>query len=110
MSSPHASPEEVARTVHTSTLGRILGYGIPGLVIVWPLIIPAVVDGIKSSEANEALDMDFYTKTASDRMIAPHSNFNRLVFVPYGEYQSNFTLTLIDQESKKEKTFAVTAR
>src|ERR1700690_3137595 len=59
-----ASSEEVARSVHTSTVGRVLGYGIPGLVIAWPLVIPAVVDGIKSTEANEALDRDFYAKTA----------------------------------------------
>jgi hypothetical protein len=60
LSLPYVRPEEVARTVHTSTMGRILGYGIPGIVIAWPLIIPAVVDGVKSSEANEALDKDFY--------------------------------------------------
>jgi hypothetical protein len=61
---PFARQEEVARRVYTSTVGRILGYGIPGLVVLWPLIIPAVVDGIKSSEANEALDHDFSSKVA----------------------------------------------
>jgi len=106
---PHVSAEEVARTVHTSTMGRVLGYGIPGVLILWPLIIPAVVDGIKSSEANDALDRDFYTKTAADRVIAPKSTFNRLLFVTSGEYQPTFTVTLIEQESKKAKTFTVSA-
>jgi hypothetical protein len=110
ISLPFARPEEVAHSVHTSTVGRALGYGIPGLLIAWPLIIPAVIDGLKSSEANEALDTDFYHKTASsDRIINPHSHFNRILFVPAGEYQPNFIVTLIDQESKKEKTFAITA-
>jgi hypothetical protein len=104
---PYASSEEVARTVHTSTMGRILGYGIPGVLIAFPLVIPAVVDGIKSFEANEALDRDFYTKTAVDRVIAPKSTLNRLLFVPRSEYQPTFTVTLIEQESKKIKTFTV---
>jgi hypothetical protein len=110
LSLSYASPEDVARTVHTSTMGRVLGYGIPGIIIAWPLVIPAVVDGIKSSEANEALDRDFYTKTAKeDQIIAPHSHFNKIVFVDAYEYQSNFTLTLIDQDSKKEEIFNIVA-
>ena len=110
LSLPYAGPEEVARTVHTSTVGRVLGYGIPGIILAWPLVIPAVVDGIKSSDANEALDMDFYIKTAKeDQIIAPHSHFNKLIFVDACEYQSNFTLTLIDQESKKEEIFHIAA-
>ena len=37
--------EEIAPQVHTSTVLRVLGYGIPGLIF-WPLLIPAVVDGM----------------------------------------------------------------
>src|SRR5690349_14684883 len=46
---PFARPEQVASTVHTSTMGRALGYGIPGVLVAWPLIIPAVVDAMRSS-------------------------------------------------------------
>jgi hypothetical protein len=106
---PSARPEEVASKVHTSTAGRALGYGIPGLLFALPLIIPAVVDGIKSSEANEALDTDFAAKAARDQMIAPYSSFNKLIFVPLYDYQESFTVTLIDKESNQPKTFHVTA-
>ena len=89
-----ARPEEVARKVHTSTVGRAVGYGaaslifwplaIPAVVgitasyvatslIIWPLAIPAIVDGVKSSNANEALDKDFLAKTARDQLLHAHN-------------------------------------
>lgn len=104
---PYARQEEVAGKVHTSTVGRILGYGVPGVIILWPLIIPAVVDGIKSADANEALDYDFSSKIARDQIINPHSHFNKIIFVPVSDFQQSFNVTLIDQESNKPKTFRV---
>lgn len=97
-----ARPEEVAEKVHTSTAGRAAGYGAAAL-IVWPLAIPAVVDGVKSANANESLDNDFSSKTARDQTIAPHSYFNKLIFVPVNEYQPTFTVKLIDQDTNKTK-------
>lgn len=107
ISLPCGRSEEVAEKVHTSTIGRILGYGIPGLLITWPLVIPAVVDGIKSSEANEQLDNDFASKAARDQMILPRSYLNKVIFVPIAEYQPSFTITMIDQESNQSKAFNV---
>lgn len=105
----YARQEEVAGKVHTSTVGRILGYGIPGVVVLWPLVIPAVVDGIKSSEANDALDYDFSAKTARDQTIIPYSHFNKIIFVPVSDFQQSFNITLIDQESNTPKVFKVVA-
>jgi hypothetical protein len=53
-----ARPEEVAQKVHTSTAGRAFGYGV-GALILWPLAIPAILDGIGSAKANKSLDSDF---------------------------------------------------
>jgi len=103
----YARQEEVASKVHTSTVGRILGYGVPGVIILWPLIIPAIVDGIKSSESNQALDNDFSSKIARDQTINPHSHFNKIIFVPVGDFQPSFNVTLIDQQTNKPKTFNV---
>lgn len=110
ISLPYANSETVAAKVHTSTMGRVLGYGIPGLIVAWPLVIPAIVDGIKSSEANTQLDNDFSSKTAKDQTIFPHSYFNKIIFVPSNEYQSQFSITIIDQESNEPKSFNVTAQ
>ena len=105
---PIARPEEVAEKVHTSTAGRAAGYG-AGALILWPLAIPAIVDGVKSANANEALDNDFAAKAARDQVIFPHSRFNAIIFVPVHAYQKSYTLTLIDQESKQPKVFNITS-
>lgn len=103
-----ARPEEVADKVHTSTVGRAAGYGAAAWFTFGILAIPAVVDGVKSSQANEALDSDFSSKTAREQnLIFPHSHFNKLIFVPVNEYQPMFTISLIDQESNQVKTFNV---
>lgn len=108
ISLPTATPEEVAEKVHTSTVGRVLGYS-AGALFFWPLVIPAIVDGIESSKANRALDNDFFAKAARDRIIRPHSRFNALIFVPVQAYQSPYTITLIDQDSKEPKVFDISS-
>lgn len=109
ISLPIARPEEVADKVHTSTLGRAVGYG-AGALVLWPLIIPAIVDGLKSSEANTALDTDFAAKAARDRIIFPHSSLNAIIFVPSNAYEEVFSLTLMDRESNQPKTFNLVAK
>jgi hypothetical protein len=94
-----ASLEEVTNQVHTSTLGRVTGYTV-GSLFAWPLIIPAVVDGIKSSNANKRLDKDFSFKIAKNTTIFPYSKMNKIIFIPIDEYESNFTIHLVDSESK----------
>lgn len=108
ISIPSAKPEEVANKVHTNTAGRATGYGAAACFTFGILAIPAVVDGIKSSNANEALDNDFSSKVARDQIIFRHSYFNRILFVPVSEYQSTFSVTLLEQESNQPKTFNVT--
>jgi len=107
VSLPCANSYEVANRVHTSTVGRAAGYGVASLVL-WPLIIPAIVDGVKSANANDALDRDFFIKTASDQMINPYSYFNKIIFVPKTQYCSTFNITLIDVSSNQPVVFNVT--
>jgi len=102
-----ARPEEVAEKVHTSTVGRAVGYGAAAWFTCGLFAIPAVVDGVKSAEANEALDNDFSAKTARDQTIFSHSHLNKLIFVPVNEYQQNFNITLIEQKSNKQKIFNI---
>ncbi len=78
---PLPSNVEIADKVHTSTAARVLGWGVPGLVI-WPLLIPAVYDGLQSQKANQALDTDYASKVVREHTIQPHSNFNGVVFIP----------------------------
>ena len=55
LSVPVCSPEEVADKCHTSTAGRATAYGV-GALFLWPLAVPAIVDGVRSHEANVKLD------------------------------------------------------
>lgn len=106
ISMPVVKYQDVARKVHTSTLGRVLGYTFASMFFA-PFIIPAVVDGFSSSAANDELDMDFYSKTAKDQIIVPHGRINGIVFVPIDGYTDTYTITLVDPKSQKVKVFDV---
>lgn len=93
--------EEVAPTVYTSTMGRVVGYGLASFVLPI-LVIPAMVDGIKSGQANDKLDKDFARKSLHDQIIEPYAVLDGIIFVPTKEFDKSFTLKLIDVESREE--------
>ena len=97
---PLADAEDVAEKVYTSTAGRVAGYG-AGALLIWPLIIPAIIDGVKSYQANKSLNKDFLSKAAEDKTIEAYSQMNSIVFVPIKNYAKTFSITLIDCETKK---------
>jgi hypothetical protein len=68
---PLADVSEVAGKVHTSTAGRVVGWSV-GALFLLPLAIPAIYDGLKSSEANDLLDADYEAKTLREHTIQPH--------------------------------------
>lgn len=88
----------VAESVYQSVLARALGYGIPGLFI-WPLLIPAVLDSIWASEANEFLLRDYLGKAISNKTLVPDSELEGLIFVANNQYQNKLEVTLIDRDS-----------
>lgn len=95
---------QVAEKVHTSTAGRVLGWGIPGLAL-WPLLIPAVYDGIQSKEANRALNMDYLAKSIKEQTIQPHSSFNGVVFVPKDKIGDSIELFLVNQRTNEKISY-----
>ena len=103
-----APPEEVAPKVHTSTVGRAVGYGAAAWFTFGLLAIPAVVDGVKSANANEALDLDFSSKCARNQFICPHSHMNALLFVPTASFRNAFKLTLVNEQNGEPREFTVT--
>lgn len=100
---PCARPEDVAKRVHTSTSGRIIGYSLAGLVLT-PFFIPAVVDGIKSSNANKRLDADYDEKAKSSLILLPGTYHKTVLFVPKNEFSPHMRLTLIDEKTKESKS------
>ena len=103
-STPPSPIREVASSVHTSTAGRALGWGIPGLFI-WPLLIPAIYDGIQSSHANAALDADYAAKAIQEHIIQPQTSFNGIVFIPKGKANEPIDTFLINQRTGEKLTF-----
>lgn len=93
-----ASVNEVANKVHTSTATRIVAWGVPGLFI-WPFLIPAVYDGVKSSEANEALDADYRQKALKEQLIQPRSTYNAVVFIPKNQVDQPIEMFLVNQKT-----------
>ncbi len=90
------STKEVAKSVHTNTVGRAVGFSVAGLFL-WPFIIPAIVDGIGSAKSNKQLDADFAQKALSKTIITPHSKINGIVFVSTDmQFDEEFTLTVSD--------------
>lgn len=95
---PCIDPLIVAEAVHTSTVARAASYGV-GSLFLPILIIPAVVDGVGSSNANRKLDSDFSRKALDNQIIAPYSMANGLIFVPMEAYNPNINLTLFNIET-----------
>lgn len=102
---PLSSVDQVASTVHTNTSGRVLAWGLPGLFFT-PLFIPAFVDGIKSKNANEALDADYTAKALSEQTIQPHSSFNGVVFIPKERAGQTMEMFLVNLTTNKKVTFS----
>lgn len=105
---PCASVEEVAHVLHTNTTARAVGYGIAGL-IVWPLIIPAIVDGIGSARSNDRLDMDFDHKGLRSQVIAPRATINGLIFVAVEDFDPDFSFSVTDLTTKQRYMLKTTA-
>ncbi|HEY5234747.1 MAG TPA: hypothetical protein VIJ14_01105 [Rhabdochlamydiaceae bacterium] len=101
---PLAPVNEVAGKAHTSTAGRVVGWGVGGLFI-WPLLIPAVYDGIKSSEANGLLDADYEAKALREQTIQPKSLFNGVVFVPQEYSNQGIEMFLVNQKNQEKLIF-----
>lgn len=101
---PLAAANEVASKAHTNTAGRVIGWGI-GSLFLFPLVIPAVYDGLKSSAANDSLDADYEAKALREHTIHPHSVFNGVVFVPHKYSYQTIEMFLVNQKTNEKVAF-----
>jgi len=108
VSLPCAKIEQIIELVHTSTVGRATGYGAAAFFTCGLFAIPAIVDGVKSSNANSALDADYFAKAAKRQILPPNSKLNGLLFIPSGSYTSSFKVTLTEEGSNKAYKIFVT--
>ncbi len=104
---PCMPPDQVAKKAHFNTAGRATGYGVAG-IFIWPLLIPAIVDGAGSSKANTQMDHDYESKGLDDLVIHPFDIANGVFFVPVEEMSPNFAIHLVDREAGAILRFAWT--
>jgi hypothetical protein len=101
---PH--PQEVAEKVHTSTATRVVAWGVGGLFL-WPLLVPAVYDGIQSMKANRSLDEDYQSKSLTEHIIEPKTAFNGIVFVPQEQMNQPIEMFLLNERTQEKIAFSV---
>ncbi len=107
VSLPCARIEDIVEEAHTSTVGRAAGYGAAAFFTCGLFVIPAIVDGVKSSNANKALDSDYFAKAAKRTIIAPNTKMNSLIFVPSGNYTDSFRITLLEEGTNRAHKMSV---
>ena len=97
--------EEVAKNCGFSTVGRATTYGVVGLFI-WPLLIPAVVDGVGSAQANQKMEADYMYKEIKDDRVQPNGLLNGVVFVDRMKEGDEFVIRLQNVDNNEIKLFS----
>lgn len=100
-----APAEEVAKNCGFSTVGRATSYGVAGLFI-WPLLIPAVVDGVGSAQANVKMEDDYMFKEIKDGRIQPNGLLNGVVFFDKMKDGEELAIRLQNVETNEIKLFS----
>jgi len=99
----------VAKRFKINSTHRAMSWLIPGLFF-GIFLIPAAVEGSKSSRANQRLDYDFDQRVLSNDsviIIPAKTTMNKVLFVIHENYQPSFTLMLKNRDSKELQAFDV---
>ncbi len=98
--------DQVAEKVHTSTAGRVAAWGVCGLILS-PFLIPAIYDGIRSSNANRSLDADYQFKSLKEHLIQPRATWSSIIFIPKKELNQRIEMFLVNDRTQEKITFCV---
>jgi hypothetical protein len=102
--------DHVASRLHLDTTQRVVGWGIGGLFL-WPLLIPAAVEGINTPQANKSLDEDFESRVLdmnSKITIKPQATLNSVFFVRKENISDKLHFDLKNTKTKIVTNFDVT--
>jgi hypothetical protein len=97
--------EEVAKNCGFSTVGRATTYGVAG-IFIWPLLIPAVVDGVGSAQANQKMEADYLYKEIKDDRIQPNGLLNGVLFVDKMKEGEEFLIRLQNADTNEIKLYS----
>lgn len=99
----------VAKELHLDMVKRVAPYALIGLFL-GIFFVPAIVEGVKSNQANKSLDRDFGRRVINSNsriFLAPGTGLNRVMFVRAGNMTSPITCDLINRVTKEKLRFVL---
>lgn len=90
----------IAEKCGFSTTGRATSYGV-GAIFLWPLAIPAIVDGTGSARANTQMKNDYAMKEIKNGRVSPNGLLNGVVFVDKMANGEHFDIRLQNIETNE---------
>jgi hypothetical protein len=99
----------MAKLLQLDTAKRVAPYAITGLFFGL-FLIPAIVEGVKSSHANKELDRDFSNRVISSdsRIVIPqNSTLNKVMFVRADNMNHELMIELVCRKTKEKLNFAL---
>lgn len=108
--SSYLSAEEVAKSCAGSRLGRakgrLLGFGVAGLAIMWIALIPmSIVDLFTSPRRNAQMRKAYLRNEIADTTIEPGRAINGVMFATSIRSDKLFTIPLINRETGERLLF-----
>jgi hypothetical protein len=75
-------------------------------LFIWPFLIPAVVDGVGSAQANQKMEDDYAYKEIKDERIQPNGLLNGVVFVDKMKEGEELVIRLRNIDNNEIKLFS----
>ena len=97
--------DEVAKNCGFNTAARATTYGVAG-IFIWPLLIPAVVDGVGSAQANQKMQSDYAYKEIKDDRVQSNGLLNGVIFVDKMKEGEEFVIRLQNVSTNEIKLFS----
>lgn len=103
----YLSAEEVAKKCSRSTMGRVLSYGVLGLIIIaWIVFIPmAIGEAINCPRINAQIRSDYLGNEIADTTIAPSRSISGVMFVAPFRSGELGTIPLVNRDTGEKLFF-----
>jgi hypothetical protein len=107
--SPHnfsfrcADFQDVANSLHRDGMARGIGFGL-GALWFFPLLFPALIQGLGANDYNQDMDFDFEMKALKNQIVQPYTTVEGVIFGSYNEFSKNFSLMVHTVDQKKSFT------
>ncbi len=105
--SSYVSGEEAAKKCARSTMGRVVTYGVLGLVVIlWIVFIPmAIGEMINCPKINAQMRTDYCSNEIADATIGPGRSLSGVMFVKPFKSGEAFTIPLVNKETGQRLLF-----